>query len=294
MVAIDKDIPLVVIVGPTAVGKTKLSINIAKKINGEIICADSWTIRKEMDIGTAKPTKNEIKEIPHHLIDIIEPCEKFSAAQFKELAIKSIIEIRGRNKVPILVGGSGLYIYSVLYDYSFINTTTKNREELNKLSIDELINKINKLKLNLASVDNKNKRRLIRLIETKGQKPNKKSLLKNTFIIGLKADKKYLDKNIINRTNSMLSHGLQKEVNHLVKKYGWSCEGLKGVNYAQWQNENNLDLIKTNLIRANKLLAKKQMTWLKNNKSIHWFEYPFKPDQIISELNREIKIKIYS
>ena len=113
---------LLVIVGPTASGKTSLAIEVAKKYNGEIICADSRTIYKGMDIGTAKPSKAEQQEIAHHLLDIIEPGEVFSAADFKKACVESVKDIRERGKLPIVVGGSGLYIDAYLFDYQFRNS----------------------------------------------------------------------------------------------------------------------------------------------------------------------------
>lgn len=111
--------PLVVITGPTASGKTSLAMEVAKLFNGEIICADSRTIYKGMDIGTAKPTKKEQAAIPHHIIDVVEPNQSFTVADFKELALKAIDDITKRGKLPIMVGGTGLYIDSVIFDYQF-------------------------------------------------------------------------------------------------------------------------------------------------------------------------------
>src|SRR5688500_6881598 len=119
-------LPLIVIVGPTASGKTALSIEIAKQYNGEIICADSRTVYKGMDIGTAKPTPEERQGIPHWGLDLVQPNEDFSAADFKVYALQKIIEIRARNRTPILVGGTGLYIDAVIFDYEFGSPVDKN------------------------------------------------------------------------------------------------------------------------------------------------------------------------
>src|SRR5512146_3057155 len=134
---------LVVIVGETASGKSDLAVRVAKKFGGEIICADSWTVRKAVDIGTAKPTAAERTEIPHHLLDIAEPCEDFTAAVFKRLANEAIQDIANRGNLPILVGGTGLYIDGVIYDFGFLPAgDRKAREELNRFTNDELLKRI--------------------------------------------------------------------------------------------------------------------------------------------------------
>jgi tRNA dimethylallyltransferase len=124
--------PLLVIVGETASGKTELSLRLAKQFNGEIICADSWTVRREANIGTAKPTEEEGAAVPHHLLDIVAPDEDFTAAVFKRLANQAIGDISNRGKLPIMVGGTGLYVDGVIYDYGFLAAGDRTeREELN-------------------------------------------------------------------------------------------------------------------------------------------------------------------
>ena len=162
--------PIVAIVGPTATGKSDLAIAIAKKHNFEIISADSWLVRKYVNIGTAKPSLSMLQEVPHHLIDVVEPDEDFSAATYKDLAMKAIIDIQGRGKVPLLVGGTGLYIDAVLYDFSFAGESDpKMRHKLNNLSLNELHQMARAQGLNLSQIDERNKRRVIRLIESFGK-----------------------------------------------------------------------------------------------------------------------------
>jgi tRNA dimethylallyltransferase len=127
----------VVVVGPTASGKTATALRIARELNGEIICADSRTVYKYMDIGTAKPTKEERAEIPHWGLDLVEPGQKFSAADFQRYALRKISEIRERGHLPILVGGTGLYIDGVIFDYQFGKPQPKVRRQLEALSLDE-------------------------------------------------------------------------------------------------------------------------------------------------------------
>lgn len=273
--------PLLVIVGPTASGKSAWALDIAEHLNGEIICADSSTIRRELNIGSAKPSIKDRTQVRHHLLDIIGPDDKFSAADFKQLAGDRIIDIQNRGKLPILVGGAGLYIDGVIFDYEFLPPADPTyRESLNQLSNQELIYRVNQLGLDSDSVDRKNNRRLIRLIETKGAIPKKQELKLNTLIIGLQLGSEALSKRIELRVDEMFESGLEKEVKDLVEKYDWGCEGLKAVGYAQWNEYFNgartIEQTRQSIIRATKDLAKRQNTWFKRNKSIHWYATPVK------------------
>lgn len=278
--------PLLVVVGETASGKTGLAIDLAKELNGEIICADSWTVRREVNIGTAKPTPEEKAQVPHHLLDIVGPDEDFTAAVFKDLANTAIIDIADRGKLPILVGGTGLYIDGVIYDFGFLPAgDRKDREQLNNLSIPELLARIDKLSIELSGVDIRNRRRLIRLIETNGMQPSRKEMRQNTLILGISIDREILNKRIIERVDLMLKSGLEQEVQGLALEYGWDCEALKGVGYAQWKNYflGSQTLIETRqkIIKATLDLAKRQRTWFKRNKSIHWLEQPINREKIV-------------
>lgn len=277
---------LLVIVGETASGKTALSLELAERFNGEIICADSWTVRKHVDIGTAKPSREERAQVPHHLLDVVEPDEDFTAAVFKRLANEAIEDIASRGKLPIMVGGTGLYVDGVIYDFDFMPAGDPGeREELNRLSIAKLLEKIEYSKLDLTDVDTRNKRRLIRLIETKGMKPTRQPLRENTLIIGLKTDREIIEQRIIARLDNMLAAGLEDEVRGLVDKYGWDAEALKGIGYAQWrgyfEGTGSLPETRSKIIKATFEYAKRQRTWFKRNKSIHWFQTPVNQRDIV-------------
>lgn len=278
--------PLLVIVGETASGKSALALELAKRFNGEIICADSWTVRRELNIGTAKPSKEEIQVVQHHLLDVAGPDEDFTAAVFKRLALDVIEDIGSRGKLPIMVGGTGLYIDGVIYDFGFLPKGDRSaREQLNELSIEELLGKIEKLGLDLGDVDIRNKRRLIRLIETNGAQPTRHELRPNTLIVGLKIEREELNRRIQKRVDLMFEKGLESEVSKLVDHYGWDCEGLKGVGYAQWQDyfTGTQSLVETRakIIKATLDLAKRQRTWFKRNKSIHWINTPVKWTDVV-------------
>lgn len=282
----EKPTPLVCIVGQTASGKSSLALRIAQAWDGEIICADSWTVRREVNIGTAKPTPAEQKLVPHHLIDVIGPDEDFNAALFKEMASKAIEEILNRRKLPIMVGGSGLYIDSIIYDYSFLSTGNQDdRIRLNSLTIPQLLHEIERLSLPMEGIDSRNKRRLIRLIEAKGARPTRNNLRKDTLLLGLQVEPEELKKNIAMRVDAMIKLGLEKEVNDLAKQYGWQCEALKGISYAQWQpyflGIENHQQVRQKIINATISLAKRQKTWFQRNKSIQWISTPVKWPEVV-------------
>lgn len=282
-----KTSPLLVVVGETASGKTSLALELAKELNGEIICADSWTVRREVNIGTAKPTANERATIPHHLLDIVGPDEVFTAAKFKDLANEAIIGITNRGKMPILVGGTGLYIDGLLYDYSFLPESDYSmRDELNAMGSEELIAKIKDLGLDISDIDTQNKRRLIRLIETNGQQPERKSIRENTVILGIRTDRDELKIRIEKRVDLMIENGLESEVKGLADNYGWDCEALKGVGYSQWKDyflhSQTLSETRQKIVKATLDLAKRQRTWFKRNKSIHWLEQPINREKTVA------------
>ncbi len=277
--------PLLVIVGETASGKSALALELAERFNGEIICADSWTVRRELTIGTAKPSAADRARVPHHLIDVVGPDEDFTAAVFKRMANQAIADCYARGKLPILVGGTGLYIDGVLFDYTFLPEGDRSaRQALNELSINELLTQIEAAGLELGTVDIRNKRRLIRLIETNGAAPTRHQLRSSTLIIGLRTDQALLKERIELRVNAMLQAGLAAEVAGLAEHYGWNCEGLKGIGYREWQDyflgSQSLEQTRQRIISSTLGLAKRQRTWFKRNKSIHWFSTPVDYTQI--------------
>ena len=195
--------------------------------------------------------------------------------------------------MPILVGGTGLYIDGVIYDFGFLPAGDRGeREVLNELSVDELMGEIRDLGLEIGDIDARNKRRLIRLIETNGAQPTKKNLRPNTLIIGLKIEPEELKSRIEKRVDVMLADGLESEVSGLVERYGWSCEALKGIGYWQWQDyflgTQNLAETRQKIIKATLDLAKRQRTWYKRNKSIHWFTSPVKLTTVVEFVTTQL------
>lgn len=276
---------LIVILGPTASGKTELAIKLAKKLGAEIVSADSRQIYKEMNIGTAKPTRKEIKGIPYHLINIINLDEDFNVALYKNLTIKKIKEIIKKGKIPFLVGGTGLYIKAVVDNIIFpkIPAQKKLREKLEKKTAKELFKIYRKLDPKGSKfIDKKNKRRLIRAIEVCKQtgesfwKQRKKGKpIFDVLEIGLKISKKNLKEKIKKRTKKMVKLGLEKEAKKLFKKYK-EIPPLKTIGYQEF-NDYFKSLIKKNevenLINLHTLqFVKRQMTWFKRDRRIHWIK----------------------
>jgi tRNA dimethylallyltransferase len=284
--------PLIVIVGETGSGKTKLALKIAKAINGEIIAADSRTVFKGLDIGTAKPSKAEQKLITHYLLDITTPDRPITVFDFKQQAIKSISTVYHRGKIPILVGGSGLYIDAVIYDYNFLPASDPiKRQQLEKLTVKQLQSVIFKNKINLP-LNSNNKRHLIRALETKGTKPIKEDLRPNTIIIGLRAAKDELEKRLTKRANSMIKNGLIEETINVTKKYGWGIDALYTPAYKSvhqyLSKQISQEKIVDQLVHLDLQLAKKQRTWFKRNKSIQWVDKQIQAvDLITTFLNKQ-------
>lgn len=267
--------PVVAIVGETASGKSTLALQLAQQFDGEIIAADSWTVYKYFDIGTAKPSREDRALVPHHLLDVADPCQGFSAAEYKRLAQEAIGDIASRDKLPILVGGTGLYIDSVLFDYSFLPPATSEiRATLNQCSIGQLLEKIQTAGIDITGIDIRNKRRLIRLLETDGQCPQQAPLRENTLIIGVSVPRDVLRAKVEARVDAMLAAGLEEEVRQLAEQYGWDVEPMKGIGYREFQSyfTGTQTLVETRerIISATLGLAKRQRTWFKRNKSIQW------------------------
>lgn len=269
--------PLVVIVGPTASGKTALAVEMAKQFDGEIICADSRTIYKGMDIGTAKPTVAEQAEVPHWGLDLVEPGERFTAADFKQYANDKIATIRARGKVPFLVGGTGLYVDSVLFDYQFGDEPDPaQRQVLEALTLDELYKYCRKNNI-LLPENSSNKRYVIRTIEQKTVNNRRRDTpISNSTIVGIATDRQTLRTRIEHRSEQLFADGVVEEAKRLGNKYGWDSEAMTGNIYplVHQMLEGTLtrDELQQKFITQDWRLAKRQLTWLKRNRSIEWGE----------------------
>lgn len=278
--------PLLVIVGETASGKSALGLALAEWFDGEIVSADSWAVYKGFDIGTAKPTAEDRAAVPHHLLDVADPAAGFSAPLFQRLAQAAMKDIWSCGKLPILVGGSGLYIDCILYDYSFLPPSDPVlRQELNGMSLSELLERADELELDTTGIDLRNKRRVIRLIENNGVRPTKRELRPNTLIIGIKRPLEELVSRITQRIDDMVNRGFEDEVRHLGEQYGWGIEAMRAPGYRAFadyvQGKISLEAAKERFMRNDLQLAKKQRTWFKRNKSIHWFSTPVNQTAVV-------------
>ncbi|KKE78438.1 tRNA (adenosine(37)-N6)-dimethylallyltransferase MiaA [Bacilli bacterium] len=292
------------IMGPTAVGKTSLSIEVAKRFNGEIISGDSMQVYKEMNIGTAKIKKTEMENIPHHMIDIREPDEEFSVADFKQNVQYYIEEISNRNKLPILVGGSGLYIQAALYNYHFSN---QKRDEVLTQKLEKRIEEegpipvYNYLKeidpVQAEKIHPNNYRRVIRALEiyettgktmTEYQKEQTLESPYHLILIGLEMDRPELYERINHRVDKMLEEGLIQEVKLLIDKGYENCQSMNAIGYKELvpyvRGEISLNEAVETLKRNSRRYAKRQYTWFKNKMNINWYD--------MSDLNNKEKFHI--
>lgn len=268
-------LPLVVIVGPTASGKTSLAVELAERFKGEIICADSRTIYKGMDIGTAKPTKEEQLRVPHWGLDLVEPGERFTAADFKKYAEQKIDEIRDREHIPFVVGGTGLYVDAVLFNYQFgKDADLQLRNKLGEMTIEQLQEYCKKNNVKLP--ENKfNKRYLIHAIEQKSINV-KRDLkpLSESIIVGIATDREILRTRIADRAEQLFENGVVEEATMLGEKYGWNSEAMTGNVYplvhSYLNNDLTLEEVKDKFTTLDWRLAKRQLTWLKRNSYINW------------------------
>ena len=272
---IGNDIPLIVIAGPTASGKTALAIRLAEQCNGEIICADSRTIYKGMDIGTAKPTPEERTIVPHWGLDIAEPGERFTVADFKEYTEQKIQEIRAHGRIPFLVGGTGLYIDAVVFDFEFAGELDDElRTKLMRMNVDELQKYCEKNNV-LLPENNQNKRYIIRAIERKNNDLKRRDTPQdNTIIVGITTDKQILRTRIEYRAEQLFSNNVVEEATLLGKKYGWESEAMTGNVYPlvrkYLEGRQSETELKYEFAMSDWRLAKRQMTWLRRNPYIVW------------------------
>jgi len=286
---IDPSTKLIAICGPTASGKSELAIQLAEEFNGEIVCADSRTIYRGMDIGTAKPTVEDQRRVPHHLLDIINPDVQLSAGEFKRQAEAAIADIVARGKVPFLVGGSGLYLYGVVYDYQFpAGPANDLRAELEVKSLEELVERLQQGDPELAAaIDLKNRRRVVRALETMGQPRVKQPHLPDSILLlGLRPKEAILNTNITQRTERMFQIGLVDEARNLAEKYGPNCPALASPGYAEilpyLGGEIDHGQMRELINLHTRQLVKRQLTWYRRNGEIKWLEDPAEAGKLVS------------
>ena len=289
-VNLSKKNKVIAIVGPTASGKTNYAVQLAKKLNGEIVSADSRLVYKGFDIGTAKPTHDEMKGIKHHLIDIIEPVEDYSAGLYVNDATTVIEDIISRGKIPIVTGGTGLYFRVLLegFDLPKVEPDYNLRNELKLLSNEDLHQMLFDLDSDAAKIIDKNdKKKLIRALEIVkimgkplAQSQGKKNSEYDVEWIGMNYPREILYDRINKRVDLMVEKGLFKETENLIKKYGPINNIIDTIGYREIYSyfNNEIDVEEAvNLLKQNtRRYAKRQLTWFRKNLKIKWNYYPEK------------------
>ena len=285
---------IIVIVGPTGVGKTKLSIELAKKLDAEIINGDSVSIYKELNIGSAKPTVEEREGIPHHLIDIRTVLEDYSVYDYQKDFRKVVEEIQSRGKRVIVVGGTGLYIKAALYDYRF--TPQENHQDYEDLSKEELLERINKYSVEV--VDSSNRRRLVNLLnklENEEEITNfKDKLLYPIQVIGLTTSREVLYDRINQRVDQMMKNGLLEEVTSLKEYYPNSRILNSGIGYKEFvdyfQHNKSLEEVLEEVKKDSRHFAKRQYTFFNHQFQVNWFDVNFQSfNETIEKVYESIK-----
>ena len=276
---------IIVIAGPTGVGKTKLSIELAKKLNGEIINADSTQIFKELNIATAKVTKEEMENIPHHLIDIKEITENYTVYDYQKDARKKIKEIEARGHIPILVGGTGLYIRAALYDYEF-QEETNHKTDYSNFTKEELYEELLKVDPN-TEIHMNNRKRVERALDyfkenhqPFSSKEHTNQLLYDTIFIGLTTDREILYERINTRVEEMLKQGLLEEAKEIYQSMIRTKAVMTPIGYKELFEyfdgnctlEDSIHCIQ----QRSRNYAKRQYTWFNHQLPMKWFDVNFK------------------
>lgn len=291
---------VLVIAGPTASGKTALSIKLAHLLNGEIISGDSTQVYKELVIGTAKITDEEKDGVTHYGLDLIHYNENYSVKDFQTMARHSIDTITSKNRVPIIVGGTGFYLKACLYDYEF----TEEIEEDNPfddLSNEQIVEKLKQIDpKSLDKIHINNRKRLVRALNIglKGQTKSEREESQNhkpiydVFMIVLDIDKKILDQRIETRLNNMFDYGLKDEVEqYFSQKETWDYQSFQAIGYKEWKayflNQSTLDEVKEKILIATRQYAKRQLTWFRHQFSAYWYKASDESEKLLLE---EIKL----
>ncbi len=297
---------VIVICGPTASGKTALSIELAKKINGEIISSDSMQIYKDMDIGTAKPTKEEMQGIKHYLLDFVEPSRRYSVADFKKDAEKAIEDILEKGKVPIVVGGTGLYVDSLIYgiEYQDIKFDEQYRKELENRAeqegLESLYNEAKQIDPQaMEKISANDQKRILRVLEiykatgknkTEQEIESRKNGIKYDYkVFAINMDREKLYERINKRVDIMIEQGLIQEVQDLLKKYEEFPTAMQGLGYKEVVEYLQGNISKEEMIDKVKMetrrYAKRQITWFKKNKQTIWIG-PQDLQKILDEIHK--------
>ena len=296
--------PIVYVIGgPTASGKSKLAVELAKKVNGEIISADSMQIYKEMNIGTAKVNKEEMQGVQHYLVDFVSPDERYSVSNFKKDAEKAIEEILAKGKTPIVVGGTGLYIDSLIYGIEFQDEKVdlEYREKLNKIADEEGLENLYKMAQEIdpeamKKISVNDKKRIIRVLEiyhktgktkTEQEAQSRKNEVKYEYkVFAITMDREKLYERIEKRVDIMIEQGLIEEVKQILNKYHTFPTAMQGLGYKEVVEYLEGSCTKEEMIekikKETRHYAKRQLTWFRKNKETIWLDGEKSTDENVS------------
>lgn len=288
--------PIIILTGPTASGKSAISLKVAKKFGCEIICADSMTVYRGMDVGTDKPTLTDLRGIPHHLLDIKNPNEEFNVSMFIEEVTRLSHEIQQRGNLPMLVGGSVLYIDAFVFNYKLppIAPNKKLREELEKLETAELFEKLCKLDPECEwTIDHHNKRRIIRALEVWlaterpfSEQKSKTPLPDNILYLAVDREREKLYESIDARVDVMFRTGFIEEVKMLKEKYD-NNTAMQAAGYKQigefLDGKTTMEDAATRTKQTHRNYAKRQLTWLRKNQDVCWIKNVQEAESLISK-----------
>ena len=301
------DKKIIAIVGPTGIGKTSLSIELAKALNGEVISCDSMQVYKKMDIGTAKVTKEEMDGIFHYLIDIQEYDQPYNVMIFQDVCRKSIQKIQNKNKQVILCGGTGLYLKAALYDYTFEEETQDEDylKELNQKSNEELYELLKEIdEKSLEKIHKNNRKRILRALmmahsgmsKSQREQQQKHIPVYDIYYSGLDVDRNILHQRINDRVDKMFEQGLVEEVTSLFKEEKtWEYTSFQGIGYKEFKDyfldQITLEETKERIKTHSRQYAKRQYTWFKNQMPVHWYSIDQK-EQILKDVKQWLKGEI--
>lgn len=262
------------VVGATATGKSDLAMRAAELLDGEIICADSQTLRCDLDVGTAKPSKEDQLAIPHHMLDVIDPYDRFSVAEFQRRSKEIIRDIQNRGRLPIVVGGTGLYVDSLFFDYDLDSRENAVDPKLEQMSVERLQNIIQANGWQLPDNES-NPRHLVGVIMRKGRMPANTKPITDAVIVGMTKEDQVLKDRIKDRIDSMFEQGLVEEVKKVLLKYGPPPRKFDAICYPIITRYLDGEITKAEakmlFSRGDWQYARRQKAWFKRNKHIEWF-----------------------
>ena len=297
------------IVGPTGVGKTELSLQLARRFQGEIVSGDAIQVFRGLDIGSGKVTAAERAGIAHHHLDILDPKERISVADFQQSARRDIDQILSRGHLPMLVGGTGLYIKAVLYDYTFLPQDPRHQQltrELEQWPAEQLAERLRQRDPQVASqIHPHNRRRLIRALviaelssqsKSELEAQQKHEMVYDAFILGLTLPREQLRERIERRVDTMLANGLQDEVAGLLRQgVTFEDQSMQGIGYKEWrgffEGQQTREQVREQILIHTRQFARRQMTWFTHQTPVRWLDVSDagQKQQVISEVENWLK-----